>query len=210
MCHLAGEVADGVLLNWLTPEHARTSAEWVRAGAAAAQRRPPRLAAYVRVAVGPRAPPGSRRRAPGTTRFLPTRPTSRGWACRRWPRRSPPRPPPTFPGHSPGGSPCWTTSWSGPSPPGHARADPRRPARRAARLTRRDRPPFRRRTCLGEDASGGVPMSEAGHQQLPFGADDLRLPDALRGPCAPTWPRSGTAITAAAGAGRSASGADPR
>ena len=53
MCHLAGEVADGVLLNWLTPEHARTSAEWVRAGAAAAQRRPPRLAAYVRVAVGP-------------------------------------------------------------------------------------------------------------------------------------------------------------
>src|SRR5262245_37661563 len=26
MCRLAGEVADGVLLNWLTPEHARTSA----------------------------------------------------------------------------------------------------------------------------------------------------------------------------------------
>jgi alkanesulfonate monooxygenase SsuD/methylene tetrahydromethanopterin reductase-like flavin-dependent oxidoreductase (luciferase family) len=52
MCHLAGEVADGVLLNWLTPEHARTSGEWVRAGAQAAQRPPPRLAAYVRVAVG--------------------------------------------------------------------------------------------------------------------------------------------------------------
>ncbi len=52
MCHLAGEVADGVLFNWLTPEHARTSAEWVRAGAAAAGRPAPRLYAYVRVAVG--------------------------------------------------------------------------------------------------------------------------------------------------------------
>jgi alkanesulfonate monooxygenase SsuD/methylene tetrahydromethanopterin reductase-like flavin-dependent oxidoreductase (luciferase family) len=53
MCRLAGEVADGVLFNWLTPEHARLSAEWVRAGAAAAGRRPPRLFAYVRVALGP-------------------------------------------------------------------------------------------------------------------------------------------------------------
>src|SRR5262249_55603171 len=52
MCHLAGEVADGVLLNWLTPEHAVRSAEWVRAGALAARRPVPRLAAYVRVAVG--------------------------------------------------------------------------------------------------------------------------------------------------------------
>jgi alkanesulfonate monooxygenase SsuD/methylene tetrahydromethanopterin reductase-like flavin-dependent oxidoreductase (luciferase family) len=52
MCHLAGEVADGVLLNWLTPEHALRSAEWVRAGAAAAGRPVPRLAAYVRVAIG--------------------------------------------------------------------------------------------------------------------------------------------------------------
>jgi alkanesulfonate monooxygenase SsuD/methylene tetrahydromethanopterin reductase-like flavin-dependent oxidoreductase (luciferase family) len=52
MCRLAGEVADGVLFNWLTPEHARLSAEWVRAGAAAAGRRPPRLFAYVRVALG--------------------------------------------------------------------------------------------------------------------------------------------------------------
>jgi len=52
MCYLAGEVADGVLFNWLTPEHARVSAEWVRAGAAAARRAPPRLCAYVRVALG--------------------------------------------------------------------------------------------------------------------------------------------------------------
>src|SRR2546429_3588610 len=41
MCRLAGEVADGVLFNWLTPEHARRSAEWVHAGAAAADRRSP-------------------------------------------------------------------------------------------------------------------------------------------------------------------------
>jgi alkanesulfonate monooxygenase SsuD/methylene tetrahydromethanopterin reductase-like flavin-dependent oxidoreductase (luciferase family) len=52
MCRLAGEVADGVLLNWLTPAHALASADWVRAGAAAAGRSTPRLAAYVRVAVG--------------------------------------------------------------------------------------------------------------------------------------------------------------
>ena len=52
MCRLAGEVADGVLFNWLTPEHARRSAEWVRAGAAAVGRQPPKLLAYVRVALG--------------------------------------------------------------------------------------------------------------------------------------------------------------
>jgi alkanesulfonate monooxygenase SsuD/methylene tetrahydromethanopterin reductase-like flavin-dependent oxidoreductase (luciferase family) len=52
MCRLAGEVADGVLFNWLTPAHARVSADWVRAGAAAAGRTPPRLYAYVRVALG--------------------------------------------------------------------------------------------------------------------------------------------------------------
>jgi alkanesulfonate monooxygenase SsuD/methylene tetrahydromethanopterin reductase-like flavin-dependent oxidoreductase (luciferase family) len=52
MCRLAGEVADAVLFNWLTPEHARVSGEWVRAGAAAAGRQPPKLFAYVRVALG--------------------------------------------------------------------------------------------------------------------------------------------------------------
>jgi len=52
MCRVACEVADAVLFNWLTPEHARRSAEWVRAGAAAAGRQPPRLFAYVRVALG--------------------------------------------------------------------------------------------------------------------------------------------------------------
>lgn len=52
MCQLAGEVADGVLFNWLTPGHARRSAELVRAGAASARRQPPKLFAYVRAAVG--------------------------------------------------------------------------------------------------------------------------------------------------------------
>jgi alkanesulfonate monooxygenase SsuD/methylene tetrahydromethanopterin reductase-like flavin-dependent oxidoreductase (luciferase family) len=55
MCRLAGEIADGVLFNWLTPDHARRSADWVREGAAAAGRQPPRLLAYVRVALGPAA-----------------------------------------------------------------------------------------------------------------------------------------------------------
>ena len=52
MCRLAGEVADGVLFNWLTPEYARESAGRVREGAAAAKRPVPRLCAYVRVALG--------------------------------------------------------------------------------------------------------------------------------------------------------------
>src|SRR5262249_54574704 len=52
MCRLAGEVADGVLFNWLTPEYARRSAELVRAGAASAGRKAPRIYAYVRLALG--------------------------------------------------------------------------------------------------------------------------------------------------------------
>jgi alkanesulfonate monooxygenase SsuD/methylene tetrahydromethanopterin reductase-like flavin-dependent oxidoreductase (luciferase family) len=52
MCRLAGEVADGVLFNWLTPEHARRSADLVREGAVAAGRRTPALLAYVRLALG--------------------------------------------------------------------------------------------------------------------------------------------------------------
>ncbi len=52
MCRLAGREADGVLLNWLTPEWARRSSEWVRAAAEQAGRPVPRLMAYVRVALG--------------------------------------------------------------------------------------------------------------------------------------------------------------
>jgi alkanesulfonate monooxygenase SsuD/methylene tetrahydromethanopterin reductase-like flavin-dependent oxidoreductase (luciferase family) len=57
MCHLAGELADGVLLNWVTPEYARRSADMVRAGAAAAKRQPPKIFSYVRLAIGPAAMP---------------------------------------------------------------------------------------------------------------------------------------------------------
>ena len=53
MCRLAGEVADGVLFNWLTPEHAKASAALVREGAQAAKRPAPRIFAYVRLAMGP-------------------------------------------------------------------------------------------------------------------------------------------------------------
>ncbi|HET7035563.1 MAG TPA: LLM class flavin-dependent oxidoreductase, partial [Thermomicrobiaceae bacterium] len=52
MCRVAGEVADSVLLNWLVPAFARTSIEWVRAGAQAAGRRPPPVCTYVRCALG--------------------------------------------------------------------------------------------------------------------------------------------------------------
>jgi alkanesulfonate monooxygenase SsuD/methylene tetrahydromethanopterin reductase-like flavin-dependent oxidoreductase (luciferase family) len=52
MCALAGEVADGVLLNWVTPEYARVSADMVRAGAKAAGRAAPRIYVYVRLSLG--------------------------------------------------------------------------------------------------------------------------------------------------------------
>lgn len=52
MARLGGEQADGVLLNWLTPEHALRSVEWIRTAALEAGRPAPRLMAYVRVALG--------------------------------------------------------------------------------------------------------------------------------------------------------------
>lgn len=52
MCALAGEVADSVLLNWALPERLIRQRGWVAAGAARAGRQPPRVTAYVRVAVG--------------------------------------------------------------------------------------------------------------------------------------------------------------
>lgn len=55
MCRLAGAQADGLLLNWLTPEHARQSITWVRKGADEAGRPMPRIMAYVRVALGAQA-----------------------------------------------------------------------------------------------------------------------------------------------------------
>jgi alkanesulfonate monooxygenase SsuD/methylene tetrahydromethanopterin reductase-like flavin-dependent oxidoreductase (luciferase family) len=55
MCRLGGSEADGVLLNWLTPQWARRSIEWVREGAEKAGRPMPRTMAYVRAARGPEA-----------------------------------------------------------------------------------------------------------------------------------------------------------
>ena len=52
MCRLAGEAADGVLLNWLVPEYAGVSIAWVREGAEATGRSMPLLYAYVRLALG--------------------------------------------------------------------------------------------------------------------------------------------------------------
>jgi alkanesulfonate monooxygenase SsuD/methylene tetrahydromethanopterin reductase-like flavin-dependent oxidoreductase (luciferase family) len=53
MCRLAGEIGDGVLLNWVSPEYAHRSADLVREGAAKAGRPAPKIYAYVRLALGP-------------------------------------------------------------------------------------------------------------------------------------------------------------
>ena len=53
MCGLGGEVADVVLLNWASPERIAWSRQRIAAGAAAVGRPVPRVAAYVRVAIGP-------------------------------------------------------------------------------------------------------------------------------------------------------------
>jgi alkanesulfonate monooxygenase SsuD/methylene tetrahydromethanopterin reductase-like flavin-dependent oxidoreductase (luciferase family) len=53
MVRLAGELADGALLNWATPERIAQSRQWVRAGAARAGRDPAEVAVtmYIRVCV---------------------------------------------------------------------------------------------------------------------------------------------------------------
>ena len=53
LCRLGGEIADGVLLNWMLPDGAARAREWVREAAADAGREAPVVASYVRVAVGP-------------------------------------------------------------------------------------------------------------------------------------------------------------
>lgn len=52
MCRLAGELADTVLLNWLTPTYAATSVGWIQEGASAIGRDTPLVATYVRCALG--------------------------------------------------------------------------------------------------------------------------------------------------------------
>lgn len=57
MCDLAGEIADGVLLNWALPDRLRSAGSLVAAGAESAGRAPRDVAiwTYVRAAVGPTA-----------------------------------------------------------------------------------------------------------------------------------------------------------
>lgn len=52
MCRVAGEVGDSVLLNWLVPEFAYRSRQWIDDGAAAAGRTSPPACTYVRCALG--------------------------------------------------------------------------------------------------------------------------------------------------------------
>ena len=52
MCALAGELADTVLLNWLTPTYAETSLTSIHDGASAVGRPVPTVAGYVRCAIG--------------------------------------------------------------------------------------------------------------------------------------------------------------
>jgi len=65
MCRLAGEIADGVILNWATPAYAAAAVAHVHAGAASAGRDPAsiEIAMYLRVAAGN--PSGSTRQALG-------------------------------------------------------------------------------------------------------------------------------------------------
>jgi alkanesulfonate monooxygenase SsuD/methylene tetrahydromethanopterin reductase-like flavin-dependent oxidoreductase (luciferase family) len=53
MCMLGGEIADVVLLNWAYPERIEWSRQLIAAGAASAGRATPRVACYVRTALGP-------------------------------------------------------------------------------------------------------------------------------------------------------------
>jgi alkanesulfonate monooxygenase SsuD/methylene tetrahydromethanopterin reductase-like flavin-dependent oxidoreductase (luciferase family) len=52
LCRLGGAVADGVLLNWMPPDHLAEARRWIQQGAAEAGRAAPIVASYVRVAVG--------------------------------------------------------------------------------------------------------------------------------------------------------------
>ena len=56
MCALGGEIADVVLLNWSYPDRIAWSRERIAEGVATAGRPMPRVAGYVRVAIGPDAP----------------------------------------------------------------------------------------------------------------------------------------------------------
>jgi alkanesulfonate monooxygenase SsuD/methylene tetrahydromethanopterin reductase-like flavin-dependent oxidoreductase (luciferase family) len=52
LCRLGGALADGVLLNWVLPDHVRVARRWVQEGAEEGGRAAPVVASYVRVALG--------------------------------------------------------------------------------------------------------------------------------------------------------------
>src|SRR5437660_9695116 len=134
MCRLAGEVADGVLFNWLTPEYARESAGRVR------EARPPRSvrcrdsARTCAWRSGPRRVIDCRKRGTATPESRRTAPTSRAWASSRWRPPSPPRTPAPSSEGSPGGRARSTRSSS-------ARSPRRTPSRTTWRSCERPRPP---------------------------------------------------------------------
>lgn len=68
LCRLGGEIADGVLLNWILPAQAEEARRWIEAGAQSAGRPVPVVASYIRVAVGS----GSRQRLLDAERFYRT------------------------------------------------------------------------------------------------------------------------------------------
>jgi alkanesulfonate monooxygenase SsuD/methylene tetrahydromethanopterin reductase-like flavin-dependent oxidoreductase (luciferase family) len=72
MCRLAGEIADGVLLNWATPEFAARAAVEVRRGAERAGRDPSAVdvACYIRAAVGDDAAAVQRALGQETARYV--------------------------------------------------------------------------------------------------------------------------------------------
>ncbi len=69
MCRLAGELADAVLFNWLTPAHVEQATHWLAEGATAAGRALPRRYAYVRVSLGREAFPRLEEEAARYERF---------------------------------------------------------------------------------------------------------------------------------------------
>lgn len=70
MLQVAGELADGVSLNWCTPEQIRSSREQITAAAASARRPTPRIVQYVRTAVDPDASLAERTVANSAARYL--------------------------------------------------------------------------------------------------------------------------------------------
>lgn len=72
MCQLAGEVADGVLMNWATTDYVREAIANVRLGAARAGRKPEdiEIACYIRAAAGPDAKAVRQALARETVRYI--------------------------------------------------------------------------------------------------------------------------------------------